>query len=173
MNEIKTNDVEHQNKLNQPRYVLDWNQYFMSIAYVSSLRSKDPSRQVGCCIVDNDKHIISTGYNGFPNNCPDEYFPWEKNTEKYSDSKYAYVVHAELNAIIQAKRDLTNCILYVTTMPCNECMKAIIQSGIKTIYYGEEYKNDEDYNKIIKKMSEYASVNLIHLSYDKKIEIYI
>lgn len=151
--------------------ILDWNHYFMAIAQIAAARSKDPCRKVGCCIVDKNDHIISSGYNGFPNNCPDDCFPWDKNTEKYSDSKYAYVVHAELNAIIQAKTDLTGCKLYVTTMPCNECMKAIIQSGIKTIYYAYEYKNDEDYMKIINKMCKYANIELIQINPSSLMEI--
>ena len=119
---------------------LSWDDYFMSIAKLSALRSKDPSRQVGCCIVEPDsKKIISIGYNGFPRGCPDNDLPWGKNGD-WIDTKYPYVVHAEANAIVNSYSPLKDCSLYVTLFPCNECAKLIIQSGIKKIYYeNKEY----------------------------------
>ena len=105
----------------------------MSVAYISSLRSKDPRTQVGACIVDKNHRIISTGYNGMVNGCNDIDMPWGRS--KGLDGKYLYVVHSELNAILHARINLEGCKIYVTLFPCNECVKAIIQSGIKEIIY--------------------------------------
>ena len=114
----------------------------MSVAYISSLRSKDPRTQVGACIVDKNHRIISTGYNGMPNNCPDSEMPWK--SKEGLEGKYLYVVHSELNAILYAKNDLNGCILYATLFPCNECSKAIIQSGIsEVVYLSDKYKDNE------------------------------
>lgn len=115
---------------------LSWDEYFVGIAILSSKRSKDPSTQVGCCIVSQDNKILSMGYNGFPRGCSDDVFPWGKNSDKYEESKYAYVAHSELNAILNNPGcSLIGSKLYVTLFPCNECAKAIIQSGIKEIVY--------------------------------------
>lgn len=114
---------------------MDWNEYFMSIAIVSSLRSKDPSKKVGCCIVDNTtKRIISIGYNGFPRGCNDSQLSWAKDGD-WLDQKYPYVVHAEANAIVNANKAMSNSTLYVTLFPCNECAKLMIQAGIKHFFY--------------------------------------
>ena len=108
-------------------------EYFMGIAMLAACRSKDPSTQVGACIVSQDNIIVSTGYNGMPKGCSDDEFPWDREGE---ETKYPFVVHAELNAILNANgRDLRGCKLYVALFPCNECAKAIIQSGIREIYY--------------------------------------
>ena len=107
---------------------ISWNEYFMGIALLASKRSKDPNTQVGACIV-----ILSTGYNGFPYGCSDDEFPWEREG---SDTKYNYVVHAELNAILNAGgRSLKGARIFVDLFPCNECAKAIIQSGIQEVVY--------------------------------------
>ncbi len=112
---------------------ISWDEYFMGIAMLAARRSKDPSTQVGACIVSADNIIISTGYNGMPTGCSDDEFPWERSGE---ETKYPYVVHAELNAILNASgRDLRGSRIYVALFPCNECAKAIIQSGIREIYY--------------------------------------
>jgi len=114
----------------------------MSVAYISSLRSKDPRTQVGACIVDKNHRIISTGYNGMPNNCNDSEMPWE--SKEGLEGKYLYVVHAELNAILYGKNDLQGCILYATLFPCNECAKSIVQSGIsEVVYLSDKYKDME------------------------------
>ena len=114
---------------------ISWDEYFMGVAVVSSLRSKDPSTQVGACIVNNDNKIIGIGYFGLPNGCSDDKFPW-KNEGATLDTKYVYVCHAELNAILNSvQRTLKDCKIYTTLFPCNECTKAIIQSGIKEIIY--------------------------------------
>ena len=121
--------------------IISWDEYFMGVAKLSAKRSKDPNTQVGCCIVNNDKRIVAVGYNGLPRNCDDNDFPWNCREGALQDTKYAYVVHAELNAILNATTPLTGCTLYVTLFPCNECMKAIIQAGIKEVVY-EDNKYD-------------------------------
>lgn len=112
---------------------ISWDEYFMGIAKLSAMRSKDPNTQVGCCIVGKDNRIISVGYNGFPNGCSDDDFPWCRDGE---DNKYFYTTHSELNAILNARgSNLEGGRLYVSLFPCNECAKAIIQCGIKEIVY--------------------------------------
>ena len=112
---------------------ISWDEYFMGIAMLAAKRSKDPNTQVGACIVSPENIIISTGYNGMPKGCSDDEFPWEREGEQ---TKYPYVVHAELNAILNANgRDLRGSRLYVALFPCNECAKAIIQSGVKEVLY--------------------------------------
>lgn len=112
---------------------ITWDEYFMGIALLASKRSKDPNTQVGACIVDDNNVIISTGYNGFPKGCSDDEFPWEREGEI---TKYPFVVHAELNAILNATgKSLRGSKIYVALFPCNECAKAIIQSGIKEVVY--------------------------------------
>ena len=113
---------------------ISWDDYFMSIAILTAKRSKDPNTQVGACIVDQNKRIVGMGYNGFPNGCSDDEFPWERKGE-FLDCKYPYVVHAEPNAILNSTASLQNATLYVTLFPCHECAKLIIQSGIKEIVY--------------------------------------
>lgn len=121
---------------------ISWDEYFMGIALLSAMRSKDPSTQVGACIVSRENKILSMGYNGFPIGCSDDEFPWTRGTG-YEDSKYFYVAHAELNAILNYRGPgLDGTKLYVTQFPCNECSKAIIQSGItEVIYYEDKYEN--------------------------------
>ena len=115
---------------------ISWDEYFMGIAMLAARRSKDPNTQVGACIVSPDNIIISTGYNGMPKGCSDDEFPWDRKADIEVDTKYPYVVHAELNAILNANgRDLRGSRLYVALFPCNECAKAIIQSGVKEIFY--------------------------------------
>lgn len=112
---------------------LSWDEYFMGVAMLAAGRSKDPNTQVGACIVSPENIIISTGYNGMPKGCSDDEFPWERTGE---ETKYPFVVHAELNAILNANgRDLRGSRLYVALFPCNECAKAIIQSGVKEVLY--------------------------------------
>ena len=114
---------------------ISWDEYFMGVAKLSGLRSKDPSTQVGACIVSSDNKILSMGYNGFPMGCSDDIFPWDKTGEE-EETKYPYVTHSELNAILNYRGgSLAGARLYVSLFPCNECAKAIIQSGIKEIVY--------------------------------------
>ena len=123
---------------------ISWDEYFMGVALLASQRSKDPSTQVGACIVDKQNCILSTGYNGFPQGCSDDEFPWNRD-ESAGETKYQYVVHAELNAILNSRgKNLAGSKLYVGLFPCNECAKAIIQSGVKeVIYLSDKYKNTE------------------------------
>ena len=121
---------------------ISWDEYFMAIAKLSAMRSKDPSTQVGACIVSNDNRILSIGYNGAPNGFDDEKFPWAREGEPL-DTKYLYVTHSELNAILNYRGgSLEGAKMYVTLFPCNECAKAIIQAGIKTLVYDcDKYAN--------------------------------
>ena len=114
---------------------IDWDAYFMGIAMLSAQRSKDPSTQVGACVVSQDNKILCVGYNGAPNGYEDDNFPWEREGD-FVDTKYAYICHAELNAILNSKgSNLEGAKIYVDLLPCNECAKAIIQAGIKEVIY--------------------------------------
>ncbi len=120
---------------------LSWDHYFMSVAFLSSQRSKDPSTQVGACIVDTDNRIVAVGYNGFPRGCADGALPWAREADTPLDTKYPYVVHAEANAILNRNAaTLRGCRLYVALFPCNECTKLLLQSGIaEVIYFSDKY----------------------------------
>lgn len=136
---------------------LSWGDYFMGLALLSAKRSKDPNTQVGACIVNENKKIISVGYNGMPIGCSDDAFPWSREGEDLN-TKYPYVVHAELNAILNSKVDLSNCTIYVTMFPCNECTKAIIQSGIKHMLYLTNKYPDSTAVKASMKMLDSAGI---------------
>ena len=130
----------------------------MGIALLSSMRSKDPSTQVGACIVNSEKRILSMGYNGMPRCCSDDEFPWGKE-ENPLDSKYLYVCHAELNAILNcASGNVRGCTVYTTLFPCNECAKAIIQSGIAEVVYMSDKYSDSDSVLASKRMFTTAGV---------------
>ena len=130
----------------QRKDYLSWDEYFMGIAKLSAMRSKDPNTQVGACIVSNDNRILSIGYNGSPNGFHDDIFPWDREG-KPLETKYLYVCHAEMNAIINYRgnrSDLENAKIYVYLFPCNECAKLIIQSGIKeVIYLSDKYAHTD------------------------------
>lgn len=114
---------------------ISWDEYFMGVALLAAQRSKDPNTQVGACIVDENNRILSTGYNGFPKGCSDDDFPWNRN-ESAGETKYPFVVHAELNAILNTRgKSLVGAKVYVGLFPCNECAKAIIQAGISEVIY--------------------------------------
>ncbi len=142
---------------------ISWDEYFMGVAMLAARRSKDPSTQVGACIVSPENIIISTGYNGMPKGCSDDEFPWERSGAE-NETKYPYVVHAELNAILNANgRDLRGSRLYVALFPCNECAKAIIQSGVmEVVYLSDKYK-DTMGNLASKKMLDAAGVKYTRL----------
>lgn len=154
---------------------LEWDEYFMAIAKLSAMRSKDPSTQVGAYIVSNDNRILSIGYNGAPNGFSDEKFPWGRDG-KNLDTKYPYVCHAELNAILNyrgSKKDLEDARIYVDLFPCNECAKIIIQSGIKeVIYLSDKYANSEN-NIASRKLFDECGVqyNKIKLKQERDINI--
>ncbi|WP_041668712.1 deoxycytidylate deaminase [Acetobacterium woodii] len=142
------------------RDYLTWEEYFMGIALLSAQRSKDPNTQVGACIVNGNNIILSTGYNGMPKGCSDDQLPWEREGG-FEDTKYAYVCHAELNAILNSDgRSLADSILYVTCFPCNECAKAIIQAGIKKVIYLEDKYPDSEATKVSKKLLAMAQITL-------------
>ena len=148
---------------------ISWDEYFMGIAMLAARRSKDPSTQVGACIVSQENIIISTGYNGMPQGCSDDEFPWQRTGEEIQ-TKYPYVVHAELNAILNANgRDLRGSKLYVALFPCNECAKAIIQSGVKEVYYLSDKYKDTMGNLASKKMLDAAGVKYTQLRPKNKI----
>ena len=145
---------------------ISWDEYFKGVAMLSALRSKYPSTKVGACIVNQNKRIVGIGYNGLPCGCSDDEFPWERSGG-FLDTKYAYVVHAEPNAILNATSDLTNATLYVTLFPCNECAKLIIQSGIKEIVYVSDKYQDTDASKASRRMLEAAGLKLRQLDAPK------
>lgn len=131
---------------------ISWDSYFMGIALLSKERSKDPNTQVGACIVNAKKRIVSVGYNGLPNGYDDNLCPWNQREGSLETTKYAYVAHAELNAILNYHGSVEGCTLYVTLFPCNECAKAIIQAGIKEIIYLEDKYNGTKENIVAKKL---------------------
>lgn len=149
---------------------ISWDEYFMGLASLSALRSKDPSTQVGCCIVNDDNKVISIGYNGLPLGCDDDEFPWAREGKTSLDTKYPFVCHAELNAILNSRVSLEGATLYVTLFPCNECAKAIIQSGIKRIKYAsDKYANTES-TIASKKMLSAAGVECVQIK-DVKVSL--
>ncbi len=144
---------------------LSWDEYFMSVAYLAGMRSKDPNTQVGACIVDSNNKILSMGYNGFPVGCSDDEFPWNRDGEPY-DSKYFYVTHSELNAILNYRGgSLEGAKLYVTLFPCNECAKACIQAGIKTIVYDSDKYSGTPSDLASKRMLDAAGVRYYKYSH--------
>jgi dCMP deaminase len=152
---------------------LSWDEYFMAIAKISAERSKDPNTQVGACIVSKDNRILSCGYNGAPNGFDDDEFPWKREGNPLN-TKYMYVVHAELNAILNYrgfKKDFEEAKIYVDLFPCNECAKAIIQSGIKTVIYASDKYDGTEGNIASKKLFNECGVKYIKFSSDKKMNI--
>lgn len=146
---------------------INWDEYFMGVSLLAARRSKDPNTQVGACIVSDDNIILSTGYNGFPVGCSDDEFPWDREGE---NTKYPYVVHAELNAILNSNgKSLRGAKIYVDLFPCNECAKAIIQSGIKEIVYLYDKYSDTPATIASKKMLDAAGVKYtrLHTTLDK------
>lgn len=142
--------------------IISWDEYFMGVAKLSAYRSKDPNTQVGACIVNEDNRIVGVGYNGLPRGCEDDLFPWESREGHLYDTKYPYVVHAELNAILNSIQKLKGCRIYVSLFPCHECTKAIIQSGIKEIIYEDDKYNGTESDRAAKRMLDVA-----HVSYRK------
>lgn len=137
---------------------LTWDEYFMGVAMLSGMRSKDPNTQVGACIVSADNKILSMGYNGFPKGCSDDEFPWSREGAAL-DNKYFYTTHSELNAILNYRGgSLEGAKIYVTLFPCNECAKAIIQSGITTVVYDSDKYADSDSTIASKRMMDAAGV---------------
>ena len=152
---------------------LSWDEYFMGIAMLSGMRSKDPNTQVGCCIVSQDNKILSMGYNGLPNGCSDDEYPWAREGDDPLETKYVYAVHSELNAILNyGGGNLKGAKIYVSLFPCNECAKAIIQAGIRTIVYREDKYADTPAVKASKRMLNAAGVRYYqYQSTGHKIEL--
>ncbi len=151
---------------------INWDEYFMGVAHLSGMRSKDPNTQVGACIVSNQNKILSMGYNGFPAGCSDDDFPWEREGEEL-ETKYPFVTHSELNAILNYRGgSLEGTKLYVSLFPCNECAKAIIQAGIKTVVYDSDKYDGTPSNVASKRMFDAAGVKYMkYAKTGKKIEI--
>ena len=148
---------------------ISWDEYFMGITMLAAHRSKDPNTQVGACVVSPDNIIISTGYNGMPKGCSDDEFPWERQADCANNTKYPFVVHAELNAILNANgRDLRGARIYVALFPCNECAKAIIQSGIKEVIYLSDKYADTLGTLASKKMLDAADIKCTQLRTNRK-----
>ncbi len=140
---------------------ISWDEYFMGVAKLSAMRSKDPHTQVGACIVSPQNKILSMGYNGFPTGCSDDEFPWNRESEDPYDNKYFYSTHSELNAILNYRGgSLEGSKMYVTLFPCNECAKAIIQSGIKTVIYADDKYRSTPSVRAAKRMFRAAGVRV-------------
>ena len=138
---------------------LSWDQYFMGIAMLSAMRSKDPNTSVGACIVDTDNKILSVGYNGMPHGCSDDEYPWGRDGEDPLTTKYLFVCHAELNALLNyGGSKLKGSRIYTTLFPCNECTKALIQSGIKEVIYMEDKYSDTPSVMAAKRMMKSAGI---------------
>lgn len=155
---------------------ISWDEYFMGVASLSAMRSKDPNTQVGCCIVGAKNRIASVGYNGFPFGCDDDEYPWNRRMEGFeeSETKYPYVVHSELNAILNYRGEsLEGAKMYVTMFPCCECAKAIIQSGIREVVYRDEAYLHSQSGIAATRMFESAGVTVRQLSCGEKIDIQI
>ncbi len=141
----------------RPDY-LSWDDYFMAVALLSAQRSKDPNTQVGACIVNRQKRVVGVGYNGFPTGCSDETLPWCREGD-FLDTKYPYVCHAELNAVLNSvPGNLTNCTIYTALFPCNECAKVIIQAGIQEVVYLSDKYADTDSVRASRRMFDQAGV---------------
>lgn len=152
--------------------IIDWDNYFMGVALLSALRSKDPNSQVGACIVNSQNRIVGVGYNGFPRNCPDSNLPWKRDGE-WLETKYPYVCHAELNALLNANGKVEGCRVYVTMFPCNECAKALIQSGItEVIYKTDKYPTSES-TLASKRLLGMAGIKYRELESDLTLEVSI
>lgn len=147
---------------------INWDEYFMGVSLLAAKRSKDPNTQVGACIVSPDNKIVSTGYNGFPKGISDDEYPWERDGG-FLETKYAYVCHAELNAILNNPgTSLKDCRIYVALFPCNECCKAIIQSGIREVIYISDKYADSDGTKASKRMFNTAGVSYKNFVSERK-----
>ncbi len=159
--------------MNQKRKnYISWDEYFMGVSMLSGMRSKDPNTQVGACIVSNDNKILSMGYNGFPIGCSDDEFPWTRDGAE-TETKYPYVTHSELNAILNYRGgSLEGAKIYVSLFPCNECAKAIIQAGIRTVVYDSDKYADSPSVIASKKMFDAAGVNYCQYEHtNRKIEL--
>ena len=152
---------------------ISWDEYFMGVALLSSKRSKDPSTQVGACVASKENKVVTMGYNGMPVGLSDDQMPWGREGKDDLDNKYLYVCHAEFNAILNSNAPVKDCRIYVTLFPCNECAKAIIQSGIKeVIYLSDKYATSENNIASRRLLDEFGVVyKKIQLDEEKEILI--
>eukprot|EP00978_Attheya_sp_CCMP212_P016756 scaffold44138_cov55-Attheya_sp.AAC.3 len=140
---------------------LSWDTYFIAVSFLSAMRSKDPNTQVGACIVDSNKCIVGIGYNGFPRGCSDDALPWSREGASDLHTKYCYVCHAEVNAVLnKCSADLKGATIYVALFPCNECAKVIIQSGIREVVYLSDKYHDSNLCRASRVMFRMAGVEL-------------
>lgn len=153
-------------KVTQRQDYLSWDEYFMGVARLSAQRSKDPSTQVGACIVNQQKIIVGIGYNGMPTGCRDDQLPWGRDGN-FLDTKYAYVCHAEMNAILNGSGKMKNCTMYVDLFPCNECAKMIIQSGIRRLVYLSDKYGHLDQFVASRKLLNLAGVKISQLKTER------
>lgn len=137
---------------------ISWDECFMRIARVIADRSKDPSTQAGALVVDMGNVVVGLGYNGLPRGVEADQFPWER-TGAFLDVKYAYVCHAEENAIYNANKSTHGCKIYCTLFPCNECAKTIIQNGVKEVIYESDKYHDEKECVAARRLFEAAGVS--------------
>ncbi len=154
--------------MSESRTPIRWDEYFMSIAILVSMRSKDPSSQVGAVLVRDNK-VIGTGYNGFPTGCDEAQFSWDREVDElgWINTKYPYVIHAEANALLNSVADPKGCDLYVTLHPCNECAKLLIQGGIKKVTFLEDKYPDVETFVAAKKLLGVTGIAMEHLSADR------
>ncbi|TQC51423.1 dCMP deaminase family protein [Mycoplasmopsis mucosicanis] len=152
---------------------LYWDGYFMALSKVSALRSKDPSTQVGACIVDKDKKVVGLGYNGMPKGIDDDTFPWDREASKPKDTKYPYVIHAEVNAIINAFGKTKGATLYTSLYPCSNCAKTIVQAGIDTVIYESDKYHDTEDGEIARKILQSCNINCVQLEIDTNVNVQV
>lgn len=150
---------------------LSWDDYFMCLAFLTAMRSKDPSTQVGACIVNARNRIIGVGYNGMPSNCPNDELPWgKKSSSGELATKYPYVVHAELNAVLNKNSEsCAGCRIYTTLFPCNECAKVIIQAGIREVIYASDKHSERLSAKASRRLFDLAGVEMRHFAPEKDL----
>jgi len=162
--ELETSSSQFQGQtqvVSKRQNYIGWDEYFMGVARLSSLRSKDPNTQVGACIVNRDMRIVGIGYNGMPAGCSDDELPWERSGS-FLETKYAYICHAEMNAILNKNSsDLRDCTMYVDFFPCNECAKLVIQAGIKKVVYMRDKYKDKPAFIASRKLLEMAGVEIV------------
>lgn len=160
MSAVSNSQLNNCNDNSKRLSYMDWDEYFMALAFLVAKRSKDPVTQVGACIVDDENRIVALGYNGMPRGCSDDVFPWQKNCSDKLEEKKLYVCHAEVNAILSKNcADIKHCRMYVGLFPCNECAKVIIQSGLRTVIYMSDKHEHKIKTIAAKRMFDAANVH--------------
>ncbi|KAB2908778.1 MAG: dCMP deaminase family protein [Ignavibacteriales bacterium] len=154
--------------MTEPREPISWDECFMQMAHLIAMRSKDPNTRAGAVIVDENKVIVGLGYNGFPRKIREEELPWER-TGAFTETKYAYVVHAEANAIYNSNKPVKGCTLYATLFPCNECAKTIIQNGISKVIYESDKYHDDPIWVASRKLFDLAGIEYVQFEPNNKL----